>query len=440
MTLKTYSVEPRNAIDGSVRVPGDKSISHRSIILGSIADGVTKVSGFLEAEDTLNTLAAFQNMGVKITGPNNGNVVIEGVGINGLLKPPEALFMGNSGTAMRLLVGVLAGQDFDSQLYGDDSLSNRPMGRVAQPLSEFGAVIEMENLEYPPLKVFGSQLTGVNYKLQIASAQVKSCLLLAAIFAKGKTTITELDLCRDHTERMLEGFGYRINQDKTARKVSLEGGGQLTGTSIEVPGDISSAAFFIVAAAISCNGNLKLSDVGINPTRTGIISLLNLMGANIIVENKREIGGELIGDILVRHSVLKGIVVPKDIVALAIDEFPVFCIAAACAEGRTILRHAEELRVKESDRIESMAIGLRTLGIKVKTFSDGLEIEGGVIGGGEIESFSDHRIAMAFAVASLKASQKILIKDCGNVATSFPGFVSVANSVGFNITESSDRN
>jgi len=440
MVAANYFVEPSQVIEGVVRVPGDKSISHRSIILGSIADGITKVNGFLEGEDTLKTLAAFQNMGVKIAGPNNGGILIEGVGIHGLLKPSEALFMGNSGTAMRLLAGVLAGQKFDSQLYGDDSLSNRPMSRVSEPLSEFGAVIEMENEEYPPLKIFGNQLTGVNYELKIASAQVKSCLLLAAIFAEGKTTISEPAVCRDHTERMLKGFGYRIDQDKIARKVSLEGGGRLTGTAIEVPADISSAAFFIVAAAIARNGKLKLNDVGINPTRTGILSLLDLMGASIVVENKREVGGELIGDILVRPSVLKGIVVPKEIVALAIDEFPVFCIAAACAEGRTILRHAEELRVKESDRIESMAIGLRTLGIKVKTFSDGLEIEGGVIGGGEIDSFSDHRIAMAFAVASLKASQKILIKDCANVATSFPGFVSLANSVGFNITETSNKN
>ena len=435
MRTINYSVEPSKKIEGSIKVPGDKSISHRGIIFGSIADGITEINGFLEGEDTLKTLAAFQEMGVTIIGPDKGRVIIYGVGVDGLRPPRESLYMGNSGTAMRLVAGVLAGQKFESQLSGDESLSKRPMKRIVDPLREFGAEIKMASGGNPPLHINGAKLNGKHYDMKVASAQVKSCLLIAGVYATGKTSITEPTPSRDHTERMLRAFGYPVTRDDESGKISIEGGGNLVGTKIDVPADISSAAFFMVAAAISQSGEVKLRDVGINPTRTGILSLLNLMGVDIEISNRREIGGEPVGDITVRSSNIKAITVPKELVPLAIDEFPVFCVAAACAEGTTILRGAEELRVKESDRIESMALGLRNLGISVRTFSDGMEIEGGVIRGGQVDSYSDHRVAMAFAVSSVRANDKVLIKNCANVGTSFPGFVSLAASIGLNILE-----
>ena len=413
-------------------------MSHRAIMLGSIAEGRSTVSGFLEGEDALATLSAFREMGVRITDPQSGRLTIDGVGLRGLEPPTRVMDVGNSGTSIRLMAGLLAGQSFDSILTGDESLLRRPMARVITPLSQMGALISSHE-GCPPLKIQGCRaLRGTHYDMPIASAQVKSSVLLAGLFADGRTSVTEPAPTRDHTERMLTGFGYTVNRDQGV--ISVEGGGSLEGTDIDIPADISSAAFFLVGASIAPGSDLTLEHVGINPTRDGVITILRAMGADIEILNERRVGGEPVANLRVRHAPLKGIEIPVEAVPLAIDELPAVLIAAACAEGVTVLRGAEELRVKESDRIESMAIGLRTLGIKVKTFSDGLEIEGGVIGGGEIESFSDHRIAMAFAVASLKASQKILIKDCANVATSFPGFVSLANSVGFNITESSDRN
>ncbi len=434
---KNYVVNPSSRIKGSFRVPGDKSISHRAIILGSIAEGITTVRDFLEGEDTLNTLAAFREMGVTILGPSRGKVVIYGVGLRGLQKPRKSLNMGNSGTAMRLMAGILSAQRFNSILIGDESLSNRPMQRISKPLAEFGAKLNLKNDNFPPLSISAAELSGIHYKMKIASAQVKSCLLLAGIYAKGVTKINEPVVCRDHTERMLAGFGYPIFRNESG-DITIEGGGALSGIDLEVPGDISSAAFFMVAAAISEGSAINLLHVGLNPTRTGIISLLNLMNAKLKVTNEKIIGGEPVGDIRVASSNLEGIVVPSQLIPLAIDEFPIFCIAAACATGTTTIRGAEELRVKESDRIQAMAEGLTALGIKVKTFADGLQIEGGTLLGGRVKSHSDHRIAMAFSIAAIKAKDPIFIEDCKNVATSFPGFVDLANSIGMDIKEISD--
>ena len=430
-----YVVNPSGRISGTISVPGDKSISHRAIILGSIADGVTKITGFLEGEDTLCTLKAFCEMGVTIVGPNNGVVIVYGVGIDGLKAPRIPLYMGNSGTAMRLIAGVLSAQSFDSELIGDESLSNRPMQRICDPLSEFGARIKLTKGNFPPLYISGMSLHGVRHEMTIASAQIKSCLLLAGINASGITKITEPAPCRDHTERMLEGFGYPIERRQAEGELIISGGGRLTATDIEVPGDISSAAFFMVAAAISKNSEIHLKQVGLNPTRTGIISLLKLMNAELQISNERVVGGESVGDITIASSELSGISVPVELVPLAIDEFPIFCIAAACAKGSTTIKGASELRVKESDRIKAMADGLTALGITLKTFDDGLQIKGGNLLGGNVKSFSDHRIAMAFTIAGVRASGPISIEDCVNVGTSFPGFVGLARSIGIDVRE-----
>lgn len=427
-----YLVQPGGSLSGHLRVPGDKSISHRSIMLGSIAEGVTEIEGFLEGEDALATLQAFRDMGVVIEGPDQGRVTVHGVGLHGLQPPPGALYLGNSGTSMRLLSGLLTGQAFDTQLTGDESLSKRPMNRVAEPLRSMGAIIETEAKGLPPLTIRGGQtLRGVHYELPIASAQVKSCLLLAGLYAEGETTVVEPGIARDHTERMLRGFGYAVNSEGS--KISLSGGGKLSACHIEVPADISSAAFFMVAAAITPGADVTLTHVGINPTRTGILSILRLMGAKVSFANKREVGGEPVADIRIRHSELKGIDIPPELVPLAIDEFPALFIAAACATGTTRLTGAEELRVKESDRIQVMADGLQTLGVNATPTEDGMIIKGGKISGGSVESHGDHRIAMSFVIAALRAEKPVRVKNCANVATSFPGFVELAKAAGISI-------
>ncbi|MGK4359665.1 bifunctional prephenate dehydrogenase/3-phosphoshikimate 1-carboxyvinyltransferase [Ectopseudomonas chengduensis] len=427
-----FLAKPGSSLAGRIRVPGDKSISHRSIMLGSLAEGTTEVEGFLEGEDALATLQAFRDMGVVIEGPHHGRVTIHGVGLHGLKAPAGPLYMGNSGTSMRLLSGLLAAQPFDTTLTGDASLSKRPMNRVAKPLREMGAVIETGPEGRPPLTIKGGQrLTGMAYNMPMASAQVKSCLLLAGLYAAGSTSVTEPAPTRDHTERMLRGFGYPVSVEGST--VSVEAGHKLTATRIEVPADISSAAFFLVAASIAEGSELVLEHVGINPTRTGVIDILKLMGGDITLENQREVGGEPVADIRVRAAKLKGIDIPEDLVPLAIDEFPVLFVAAACAEGRTVLRGAEELRVKESDRIQVMADGLIALGVKAEPTPDGIIIEGGAIGGGEVWAHGDHRIAMSFSVASLRASAPIRIHDCANVATSFPNFLALSAEVGINV-------
>ena len=427
-----FVLQPSGQLAGEARVPGDKSISHRSIMFGALAEGTTKVSGFLEGEDALATLGAFRAMGVEIDGPQNGEVSVHGVGLHGLRAPAEALDLGNAGTGMRLMCGLLAGQDFDSELTGDESLCSRPMGRVINPLTDMGASIASADGGRPPLKISGAgKLKAMHYDLPMASAQVKSCVLLAGMYADGKTSVTEPAPTRDHTERMLRGFGYAVEDNDGV--ISLDGGGRLQACEIDVPADISSAAFFLVGASIAPGSDLLLTHVGINPTRVGVINILKLMGADIQLQNEREIGGEPVADIRVRASHLKGIDIPLDQVPLAIDEFPALFIAAACAEGKTVLRGAEELRVKESDRLAAMAEGLTTLGIENELKEDGIVIWGGTLGGGEIRTFHDHRIAMSFAIASLRASDEITVLDCDHVATSFPGFDSLSAGLGLNI-------
>ncbi len=427
-----FIVSPGGRLEGQARVPGDKSISHRSIMLGSIAEGTTHVQGFLEAEDALATLAAFRQMGVEIEGPDRGRVTIHGVGMHGLQAPQAPLYLGNSGTSMRLLCGLLAGQSFDSVLTGDESLSRRPMRRVTEPLGQMGAKIDTTPDGTAPLHIHGGQkLHGIHYAMPVASAQVKSALLLAGLYAEGETCVTEPAPTRDHTERMLDGLGYTVRRE--GNRVCLRGGGRLTATDLDVPADISSAAFFLVGASIAPGSELVLEHVGINPTRTGVIDILRLMGAKIKVLNPRMVGGEPVADLRVAHRPLRGIHIPEKFVPLAIDEFPVLFVAAACAEGETVLTGAAELRVKESDRIQSMADGLQILGIDARPTPDGMIIQGGEISSGRVRSHGDHRIAMAFAIAALRASGPVEIEDCANVNTSFPGFAELAGRLGLAI-------
>lgn len=432
MQQLTYRLQPGGQMRGRVRVPGDKSISHRSIMLGALADGRTEISGFLEGEDALATISAFRSMGVRIEGPEQGRVVVHGVGLHGLQPPAAAIDCGNSGTTMRLLAGLLAGQAFDSTLTGDASLSARPMRRITEPLAQMGAAVATSATGTPPLRIQGGRsLRGIQYESPVASAQVKSCLLLAGLYAQGQTCVTEPPVSRDHTERMLAGLGYPLERNGTT--ACLEGGGRLAAGSIDVPADISSAAFFMVGASIAPGSDLLLEHVGINPTRTGIIEILRLMGADIELLNERAAGGEPVADIRVRHAPLRGIRIPQELVPLAIDEFPVLFIAAACAEGETLLTGAAELRVKESDRIAVMAEGLQTLGIAAEPLADGMRIRGGRMRGGRFASHDDHRIAMSFAIAALRASNEICIDGCGIVSTSFPGFVELSQQLGLRL-------
>jgi len=428
-----FRIRPGGSLQGDVRVPGDKSISHRSIMLGAIAEGQTHVSGFLEGEDALATVAAIRALGVQVEGPDDGHVVVYGRGLHGLMEPLGPLDLGNSGTSIRLLSGMLAGQPFGSVLSGDASLCRRPMRRVTEPLALMGAAILSAEGGRPPLRIQGGRaLTGIDYVMPVASAQVKSSLLLAGIYAEGRTTVQEPASTRDHTERMLQGFGYGVQ--RRGNSVSLQGGGTLRACRIDVPADISSAAFFLVGASIARNSDVLLTHVGINPTRTGVLNILNLMGADISLHNLREIGGEPVADLRVRSAPLRGIEIPLDQVPLAIDEFPALFIAAACANGRTVLHGAAELRVKESDRIAAMAEGLTTLGVVNEVFDDGIAITGGSMQGGVIQTHMDHRIAMAFALAGLVAEEEILILDCDHVATSFPGFDAVARGLGLQLS------
>ena len=426
----TFKVQPGGLLQGEARVPGDKSMSHRSIMLGSLADGVTHVKGFLEAEDALATLQAFRDMGVEIEGPVDGCLTIHGVGKHGLKAPKNDLYLGNSGTSMRLLSGLLAGQPFNSVLTGDKSLSGRPMRRVTEPLALMGADIKATEKGTAPLYITGKagKLKGIDYAMPMASAQVKSCLLLAGMYAEGETSVTEPAPTRDHTERMLSGFSYPVKQQGS--KVTITADGKLTAADIDVPSDISSAAFFLVGASIAPRSDLLLKHVGINPTRTGVIDILRLMGANIEVLNERVVGGEPVADLHVVYSPLTGIDIPESLVPLAIDEFPVLFVAAAYAKGQTRLSGAEELRVKESDRIQVMADGLQILGVDAQPTEDGMVIQGGAIGGGVVTSHGDHRIAMAFSIAGLRADAPITILDCANVNTSFPEFKDLVHRLG----------
>lgn len=428
----TFKIQPGGGLQGQIRVPGDKSISHRAIMLGSLAEGITHVKGFLQAEDAMATLKAFRAMGVNIDGPVQGELTIQGVGLQGLKAPQAPLYLGNSGTSMRLLTGLLAGQAFNSVLTGDESLSQRPMKRVTDPLTQMGAVIATTAQGTAPLSITGHALQGINYQMPMASAQVKSCLLLAGLYAQGSTAVVEPAPTRDHTERMLTGLGYGVQRQGS--KVSLTGNGKLIAKDIDVPSDISSAAFFLVGAAITPNSDVLLQHVGINPTRVGVIEILRLMGADLKIFNQRTVGGEPVADIQVRSSTLRGIQIPEALVPLAIDEFPVLFVAAACAQGETRLTGAEELRVKESDRIQVMADGLQKLGVDAQATVDGMIIQGsGGLKGGVVQAQGDHRIAMAFSIAGLIADAPVLIEDCENVNTSFPEFVDLAGNLGMAI-------
>lgn len=435
-----YLVEPSAAQRGNVRVPGDKSISHRALLMSAIAEGTTIISGFLAGHDTLATLRVLQAMGVIISEPQINtvaDVMVQGVGLTGLQAPNHALDCGNSGTSMRLLAGLLAGQGFEVELIGDPSLSRRPMQRVVTPLMQMGAHLETAANGYPPLKIFPSNaLQGIEYRTPVASAQIKSALLLAGLYARGTTTVIEPTATRDHTERMLAAFGIPliIADNRVSVQGVKESKAKLMATSIAVPADISSAAFFMVAASITPGSDIVLSEVGINPTRTGVIDILQAMGADITFNNLRMLGGEPVADIHVRYAPLHGITIPEAWVPRAIDEFPVLFIAAANAQGETVLTGAHELRVKESDRIQAMAEGLTTLGVSAIPSAEGICIRGSAYGGGEIKSYSDHRIAMAFTVAGITARAPITIHDCDNVATSFPNFVELAQQCGMKIT------
>ena len=424
---------------GDIVVPGDKSVSHRAIMLGAIAEGATRIEGFLEGEDTHATAAIFARLGVRIEAPSDATRIVHGVGLHGLRASPDPLDCGNAGTAMRLLAGLLAGQRFDSVLVGDESLSKRPMRRVIEPLAAMGAQIGSDD-GHAPLRIRGGRsLSAIDYALPVASAQLKSALLLAGLYARGETVVREPHPTRDYSERMLSAFGADI--EFSPGVVRLRGGQALRAADIAVPADFSSAAFFLVAATLVPGSELLLRGVGVNPRRTGLLQVLRAMGADIVEEHAREQslsrtrsgGGEPVADLRVRHAPLRGIEVPVEHVPDMIDEFPALFVAAACAEGVTLVRGAAELRVKESDRIASMAAGLRALGIRVDETADGAAIHGGALHGGEVDAHGDHRVAMAFAVAAQVAQGQVRIADVANVATSFPGFDALARGAGFGL-------
>jgi 3-phosphoshikimate 1-carboxyvinyltransferase len=430
--MKSWRVLPSNEVRGRVRVPGDKSISHRSVMLGGIADGRTEVTGFLDGADCLATLEAFRAMGVRVDRHTETSLTVHGRGLHGLSAPARVLDMGNAGTAIRLSMGLLAGQRFETTMTGDESLRSRPMERVAAPLRQMGAHIDTTDGKPPVTLHPVERLAGIGYQMPMASAQVKSAILLAGLYAQGQTSVTEPAPTRDHTERMLRGFGVEV--ETAGPRVSLKGGQKLKGARIEVPGDISSAAFFLVAGCLAGRADYMLENVGINPTRTGILDILKLMGADLRIHPRAAQGGEPVADIEVRRSQLHGIAVPEQYVPLAIDELPVLFIAAAGAQGETVFTGAAELRVKESDRLAVMAEGLTRTGVPNELLPDGIRIQGGRrLQAATIESHADHRIAMSFAVASLLADGEITVQDVANVATSFPGFVATARGCGLNV-------
>lgn len=427
-----WTAHPGGRLSGTVRVPGDKSISHRSVMLGSLATGTTDVTGFLDGEDCLCTMKSFQAMGVSIERVSDTGLRVHGVGLRGLKAPPSVLDLGNSGTSMRLMSGLMAAQRFPTTLTGDASLSRRPMKRIIEPLTRMGARIDSQDGRAPLVIHPVASLKAIDYASPVASAQVKSGILLAGLYADGTTTVTEPEASRDHTERMLRAFGVTV--DAAPGRASVRGGQSLTGTKIPVPADISSAAFFLVGAAIVPGSDLVLKDVGINPTRVGVIEILRRMGAEIEMLDERTFGGEPVADLRVRSRGLKGIAIDESLVASAIDEFPALFVAAACAEGETVVTGAEELRVKESDRIASMCDGLTALGIRAIPQPDGARITGGTMTGGTIDSKGDHRIAMSFAMAALRATGPIRLLDCANVNTSFPNFARIAAGAGLSIS------
>jgi len=430
-----FVVQPSALKSGDVFVPGDKSISHRALMLGSIANGQSRINGFLAGEDCLATLAALRQMGVNIEQTAATEILVNGVGLHGLSSPGGQLDMGNSGTAMRLFAGLLAGQDFATTLTGDASLSQRPMGRVIKPLEMMGAEIK-GNDGKPPLTVVGQSLHGIEYVSPVASAQVKSAVLFAGLYAEGATAVIEPAITRDHTERMLRTMGIDLKVGES--RVDMQGGQQLAGTNIDVPADLSSAAFIMLAAILAKDVEVTILGVGVNPTRTGVIDILQEMGADITLSNVQLFGEEPVADLIVRSSQLSGIDIDPDKVSLAIDEFPVLFIAAAAAKGKTTFSGIAELRVKESDRIAAMAEGLRALSINVEEFPDGAVVYGGKLNGGSVRSFGDHRIAMSFAIAATVAEWAIHISETDAVSTSFPGFVDCLQSMGIDVIEQAE--
>jgi 3-phosphoshikimate 1-carboxyvinyltransferase len=433
-----FKVTPSKVHDASVTVPGDKSVSHRALMLGSIADGRTDVSGFLAGEDCLATLAAMRALGVEIQQPSATEMSIEGVGLHGLQAPKSGLDLGNSGTAMRLMTGLLSGQMFDSELTGDESLSGRPMGRIVTPLTRMGAAIESSCDGTPPLQISGGlQLHGIDYDLPMASAQVKSAILLAGLYASGTTRVTEPAVTRDHTERMLGSMGVKVTCVNGT--IALRGGQRLQACNVKVPADLSSAAFVMLAALLAQKADIRILNVGVNPTRTGIIDILQSMGADISLENAQLLGEEPVADIRVRSSQLQGGAVDPELVSLAIDEFPVLFVAAAAAKGKTDFSGIGELRVKESDRIAAMAEGMRILGIQVDETDDGAVVHGGRFGGGTVQSYADHRVAMSLALAGTIASDVVVVEDVESVDTSFPGFCDSMNALGTDISPERDN-
>lgn len=423
-----YVVEPSAIGRGIVTVPGDKSVSHRALMLGGIAEGKTEISGFLPGEDCHATLDAMRAMGVAIEVRSPTELSVTGVGLDGLTAPGRDLDLGNSGTAMRLMAGLLAGQRFDTTLTGDASLSERPMARIIRPLTAMGAEIGSRDGK-PPLTIRGSrELKPIDYAMPMASAQVKSAILLAALYARGTTRVTEPAVTRDHTERMFQTMGVEVSADAGA--VSLEGQQTLRATAVHVPADISSAMFPMLAALIAEDADITLPGVGVNPTRTGALDILTAMGARIEIGNRRQLGAEPVADIRVRSSELVGQPVDPALVSLAIDEFPALFVAAAAARGRTVFSGLEELRVKESDRIATMAAGLARLGIRVDETPDGAVVHGGDFTGGDVDSGGDHRVAMSLAVAGTRATAAVRVRDVEAVNTSFPGFGDVMASIG----------
>jgi 3-phosphoshikimate 1-carboxyvinyltransferase len=423
-----YVVKPGPLSSGSVSVPGDKSISHRALMLGAIADGTSVVTGFLQGEDCKATLAALRAMGATVEVSESTTLRITGAGMRGLEPPATTLDMGNSGTAMRLFSGLLCGRSFTTTLTGDASLRRRPMGRVIEPLGRMGARID-SNEGLPPLTIRGGRdLKGIEYSLPVPSAQVKSAILLAGLYADGETSILEPAPTRDHTERMLQFMGVELLAGNG--RIRLSGGQAVRAAAIEVPGDLSSAAFVILAALLAENCEILIRGVGMNPTRTGVIDILRQMGAAIEILNCRSSGCEPVADLRVRSSRLRAVDVDPGLVSLAIDEFPVLFIAAGSARGRTRFTGIGELRVKESDRIRAMAEGLRQLGVRVKESPDGAEVDGGAFTGGVVDSHGDHRIAMSFAVAGTVARAPVTILNTDAVDTSFPGFAEFMRSVG----------
>jgi 3-phosphoshikimate 1-carboxyvinyltransferase len=425
----TYLVQKCDGLKGDIRLPGDKSISHRAVMLASLSHGETTIYDFLESEDCLATLNAFKSMGIhhEIDGHR---LIIEGNGLWGLHEPDQVLDMGNSGTGTRLLLGVLAGQKFSSVLTGDSSLRKRPMKRVTDPLSQMGAKFSRQDEPNElPLQVHGGEIHGIQYKSPVASAQIKSAILLAALFAEGTTEIEEPTLSRDHSERMLETFGITITRSEN--RCVLRGKQQLSSVEdIMVPGDISSAAFFIVGASILPGSDLILREIGINPTRTGLLDVLKKMGANIALINQRYFGAEPVADIHITYSPLKGITVSGKTVVRMIDEFPIFAIAAACADSPTIVSEAEELRVKESDRISAMVEELKKLGVDIEEKEDGFVVSGAKsLTGSECFSHGDHRVAMSLIMAGLHSDGETKVNGTGSIATSFPTFLELIQEV-----------